>query len=100
MSHRAHPTADDPPSALLWDDCHRCDDQSADPTGLDDQSLARAWGLMLAVERHVEFRGTERPNEPHYLTANEARLGRTLNAIYIVVERLGGVHKNGRPGNA
>ncbi len=96
MSHRAHPVDFDPTAALLWDDCPRCDEQAREPSALDEVALQRAWGLMLRVER-VGL--ATHKSSPRYLTAAEATLGRTLNRIYVVIERLGGVKANGRPGN-
>ena len=95
MSHRYHPDPDrnDPPTALLWDDCERCDEQAADPRGLDHVKVAEAWRRMRQVELHRYANRNAR-----YLTANERRLGSYLYAMYVLVEHLGGVDARGRIG--
>ncbi len=41
--HRNHPAAGDPVSAILYDDCERCDEQAADPRLLDNSKLLDAY---------------------------------------------------------
>ncbi len=94
MIHRFHPNPDrsDPPDAILWDDCERCDEQT-DALGLDRVKLRKAWNMMLAVE----LPESRRAPSSHYRTANERRLGRTLYSAYIINEKLtvktGGTHE-------
>lgn len=38
--HRPHPIDDDPPEAVLYDNCPRCDQHAATLTGLDSDRLA------------------------------------------------------------
>ncbi len=82
MTHRYHPRpdTDDPTEALLWDDCTRCDQQAADPRGLDGVKLAKAWRLML----DVEVKG----NVPAYKTRNERKLSGVLYMMYVLIERM------------
>lgn len=90
MSHRYHPDNErnDPPEALLWDDCERCDQQAENSLGLDMHKLTAAWTLMLDFELHDRGR--------HYLTVNERRLGRYLYGVYLLVARAGGIDAHGR----
>ena len=77
MSHRYHPDPekDDPPSALLFDDCERCDAQAKDPRHLDDFKLAGA----DARAQDDNWSGTK----------NEYRLFEFLDIQWCINQRLG-----------
>ncbi len=89
-THRVHPNSNgtyrpvDPPDAILWDDCERCDEHATDALGLDRTKLRAAWDMMIAVETG----GPVRVGGAEYRTANEARLGRLLYNVYVITQRL------------
>lgn len=78
-AHVAHPTRDPRGLPLLFDGCPRCEEQ-ADELGLrlDPEKWRRAWRLMLAVE--VSETGS-------YLSEADKRLGRSLYAMFLVLQR-------------
>jgi hypothetical protein len=78
MLHRHHPRIGDPPDAILFDDCPRCEHHSHEPLFLDDKMIGRLWERMVAVERgSVE----------HYLTGAEATACKNLYHIAVFLER-------------
>ena len=76
MSHRYHPTDDDPTDALLYDDCESCE-RMAGLTAVDPQRMAQLWGRMLDVEVH-DGHGA--------LTANEKKAVKALYRIGLFLE--------------
>lgn len=70
----------DPPHALLFDGCDRCDEHARGVwTGtVDDERLGTLWRRMIAVERGEE--------EERYPTHTEAQACRTLYALACFVE--------------
>lgn len=80
MSHRAHPTFDDPLDAILWDSCPSCQSHaSVMGLNLDGPNFRRMWERMVAVEY-----GPDR-----YRTDMEAMLGHKLYMISVLLERHG-----------
>lgn len=97
MTHRPHPisgrwpdvdpernpdedvrTYDDPPYAILYDDCDRCSQHAKHLTSLDDSNLAALWTRMVAVKN----------DETSYRTATEADAGDALYRLGVLLERL------------
>jgi hypothetical protein len=80
MSHSYHRG---PEGAVLYDFCWECDDRAGDPLNglmmLDKDNMAR----LLARVHAVEFDHTE----DSYLTANEAKIGRALYRLLVLLER-------------
>jgi len=76
MSHRYHPDPEkgDPPVALLFDDCERCDSQAADPRYLDDTKLAQAYETC----KQDDWSGTQ----------NERKLLKVMYLTWCIIERL------------
>lgn len=83
MSHAYHQGPED---AVLYDDCAECDARAADPLSgllhLDATTFARLRDRMTAVE-YEETDG--------YRSGNEAKLGRALYYIGLLLERHGRV---------
>lgn len=81
MSHDVH---DGPEGAFLFDGCEECDERSADPIEallrFDDDRFLDFTSLMLAIEY-----GVGQPTT--YLTANEAKVGRHLYYVSLLVQR-------------
>lgn len=79
MSHDYHVGPDD---AVLFDGCDECSDRANNPLDglmtLDGERLAMLHKRVL----DVEFRGTD-----HYRTDNEARIGRALYRLLVLLER-------------
>jgi len=65
----------------LADDCDRCAEHAARPHSLDDENLGALWMRMLDVEFGD---GTA-----SYRSANEAKAGRYLYDVAILLERFG-----------
>lgn len=84
-SHRAHPVHGDPAAALFYDDCPGCE-RHANGSGLtlDEPTLARAWNLMLDVER----------GGSHYRTGAEQTLCLRLHEFALLMERHPGLRIN------
>lgn len=86
-AHRPHPISgtwmngvyDDPPAALLFDDCDRCAQQATDPRWLDEQRLGHMWQRMVDVEREGG----------NYATRTEGVCGRTLYLLACLAQRAG-----------
>ena len=78
MSHRYHPDPErgDPPTAVLYDDCERCDEHAANPVSLDVRNLHMMWAMALDDDWSVS------------VTENEKKLLRYLYQLRLVVERL------------
>ena len=76
MMHRYHPNPErnDPESAILYDDCERCNEHAEDPQSLDDWKLRQAWGRSQLDD----WSGT----------ANERRVFSILYMVSVLNERL------------
>lgn len=81
MSHRFHPTDQDPSGAIMYDDCPRCAEQAANPLNCDPDRIAALWQRMVTVE-HTD-NGTD-----HYPTSNEAKACRYLYGVAVLIERV------------
>ena len=83
--HRFHPNDDDPPDAVLWDDCERCQQHTVYPyVTLDKGNIRLLWALMLDVERRM-VRGR------FYRTRAEAQACRNLWYVAVFLEREAGL---------
>jgi len=78
-SHSVH---EDTHTHGLNDDCDRCAQLASRPWELDDDNLRTAWNRMLAVE-------FADPEKMSYRSDNEARLGKRLYEMAVLLERLG-----------
>lgn len=87
MSHDYH---QGPEGAVLYDGCQECDERAIDPlkglANLDASSYQVLRRRMLEVEFGMG----------HYLTGNEASLGRALHTIFVLEERYGQVSEETR----
>ena len=86
MSHRLHPATD----ALLFDGCEECEGRTEFPAILeiDVFKMARLWNRMIDVEFFAD----------QYRTLAEAKAGRTLYHLYVLLERFGKVGEADRRG--
>jgi hypothetical protein len=79
MSHNAHTGPED---AILFDGCDECSDRANDPIDglmwLDEEHLSRLHRRVT----DVEFLGRD-----HYRTVNEAKIGRALYRLLVLLER-------------
>lgn len=75
---------DDPRDAILYDGCERCLEHAENLTSLDDENLAELWTRMLGEEKGWQQKGNA------YRTETEAKAGRELYRIGVVLERLAG----------
>lgn len=79
MSHRYHPEEID---AILYDDCEECEQRSNSlahlASGLDRSNLLKLWNRMIDVEK----------DDGEYPTVAEARAGRMLYFMALVLERI------------
>lgn len=87
--HRPHPINgewldkeyDDPPDAVLYDDCERCADQARRPwAGLDARNFARLWNLMVLTEKGP-------PEQGGYRTGAERDAGDWCYGAAVMIER-------------
>lgn len=88
QSHRFHPDPDagDPTGAILFDNCPGCERHaSGGGLTLDEATLARAWNLMLDVERN---------DRDHFRTAAEGKLCSRLFEMALLMERHPGLRMN------
>lgn len=81
MSHRYHPAPGDPPDAVLYDNCARCEQQAANPLNCDEHRIIELWHRMVAVE-HTD------DGADHYPTHAEAKACRYLYGVAVLIERL------------
>ena len=85
MRHRYHPDTEaddpadlDPVDAILFDDCADCARHAEKlGTSLDGEKFLAMWLRMLEAESGAG----------HYRTGTEARLGRSLHEVRILLER-------------
>jgi hypothetical protein len=77
-SHTYHP---DTHEFGLADDCDRCAEHATRPHELDDQNLAALWLRMLDVEFG--------PGDASYRSKNEAKAGKYLYDVALLLERFG-----------
>jgi len=75
--HRYHPDpdTDDPQTALVYDDCTRCDEIAQDPRSLDHIRLPQAY----ARAKQDDWSGTK----------NEYQLFKLMYMIWVVNQHLG-----------
>jgi hypothetical protein len=83
MSHDYH---QGPEGAVLYDDCAECDARAAKPLDALLHLDAAHFSTLENRMYEVEYRKTG-----HYLTGNEAKVGKALYAISILNQRHGGV---------
>lgn len=84
MVHRYHPDPERRESiSILYDDCERCAEQ-AESLGLelDAEKFARAWAQM----REAEYGDVNT-----YSTEAEAKLGKSLYRVSVLIERHRGI---------
>ena len=76
MTHRYHPDPErnDPESAILYDDCERCDQQAEYPGSLDDAKLVQAY----EASKQDDWTGT----------ANQRKLLQFMYKQWVINERL------------
>ena len=80
MTHDLH---DGPADAILYDGCDECDHRASEGIAgalhMDPITFSRMWSRMMSVER-----GEDRDS---YRTDNEARVGKQLYYMSLLVER-------------
>ena len=77
MTHRFHPTGDDLPDTILYDNCERCAQQADNLLNLDVDKFQRLW------DRTVNF---ELCDEGGYKTAAEKQAGRRLFHMLLILQ--------------
>lgn len=77
-AHRYHPRTESSP--LLFDDCHACAEQAANPIFLDPMRLETAWREMT-LDLNANLGRT--PN------STERTLFNNLYRLFVLAERLG-----------
>ena len=82
MTHRFHPTGDDPPDTTLYDNSDRSTQQADNLLSLDVDKFRRLWDRTVDFELH---------DEGGYKTAVEKQVGRRLWHMMLILQRFEGV---------
>ena len=82
MTHRFHPTGDDPPDTILYYNCESCSRQADNLLSLDVDRFSRLWDRTVNFELH---------DEGGYKTVAEKRAGYSLWQMILTAERFFGI---------